>query len=287
MNAKIVKIALPLLLSTVLLWGCQNETQDKVAEAGKTEEAIATVNGAPITEQQLQTYMFGRQSAQPDVPPDRQAALNELIKLEVIKQQAEKEGIDKRPLVKAELNWQRTNLLVDTLMRERVSDMSFTEKELKNEYKTQVAKLSKREYKAKHILTKTREEAEKIIEKLNHGADFVKLSEAQSTAPSAPQGGDLGWFSPTTMVPPFAKAVEKLKEGEYTKVPVKTRFGWHVILLEDIRETQPPAYAEVKDRLKNILTSQALDSYINKLRADANVEIKAGSKTPPQTPAGT
>lgn len=281
MNDNITKTALALLLSTAVLWACQDETQDTAAQNRETGEVIAAVNGAPVTSQELDTYVAGIQAAQPGALPDRQAALNELVKLEIIKQQAEKEGVDKRPQVQAELNWQRTNLLVNTLMRERMSDMSFSETELKKEYKKQVAQLSEREYKARHILTENRNEAEKIIERLNKGADFVKLSEAQSTAPSGPQGGDLGWFSPTTMVPPFAQAVETLKKGEYTKTPVKTQFGWHVILLEDTRQTQPPAYAEVKDRLKNILTSNALDSYINKLRADAKVEIKAGTNAPP------
>lgn len=281
MIRQIIHTVLPLTCAA-LLSGC-NQGSQETNTTDKSADVVATVNGAPITEQELDTYTVNREAAQPGAALRRQTALNDLIKLEVVKQQAEKEGVDKRPDVRAELNWQRTNVLVNTLMRERMNDMSFSDKELKAEYKKQVAQLAKREYKARHILTKTHAQAEDIIKRLNNGTDFVKLSKRESTAPSAPQGGELGWFSPDTMVPPFAQAVEKLKKGEYTKQPVKTKFGWHVILLEDSRQVQPPAYAQVKDRLRNILISRALESYIDKLRAAADIKIMPGPKAPPQT----
>jgi len=273
--------AISLVLAAALLCGCQDGNQEATGESG---DVVATVNGVDITGQELDAYIARRRTTQPDTPPDRQAALNELVKLEVVRQQAEEEGIDERDDVAAELDWQRTNLLVNTFMRERMSNMSFSEEELKAEYQAQVAKLSDRQYKARHILTEKRKQAEKIIEQLEGGADFVALSEQKASGPSAPEGGDLGWFSPESMVPPFAAAVKKLEQGAYTKTPVKTQFGWHVILLEDSRQMQPPAYEEVRDRVESILTSNALQSYIDKLRKEAEIEIIA--KPEPDPPRG-
>jgi peptidyl-prolyl cis-trans isomerase C len=271
---------LPLLLTAAcLLYACDNATQRAATPAeGSDEEIVATVNDEPITARELDAYLAERQAAQPEAPPDRQTALDELVKLEVVKQEAETAGVAARPDVQAALDWQRTNLLVNTFMRERMSDMAFSEDEIRAEYEAQVARLSDREYKARHILTKTRAQAEKIIGRLNEGADFVKLSEEVAADPTVLEASDLGWFGPDAMVPAFAQAVQNLKPGTYTKKPIKTQFGWHVILLEDSRKREPPAYAEVKERLRTILTSKALESYIDKLRQDAEVEIKAGAK---------
>ncbi len=279
MNRKIAATALPLLV-VGLLSGCQKGAQE--AKDDGAEEVVATVNDATITQRELDAYIAHQQSARPDDPPDRHAALDELVQLEVIEQQAEEEGLDERDDVKAELEWQRTNLLVNAFMREHMDNMSFSEEELKAEYEAQVAQLSDREYKARHILMETRKEAGTIISRLNKGADFVSLSAEESSAPSALEGGDLGWFSPDTMVAPFAEAVRKLEKGAYTKEPVKTQFGWHVILLEDTRKLEPPPFEDVRERVESILTSNALQSYIEKLREGAEIEIKL--KPQAQTP---
>ena len=264
---------LTLLLGVLLLVGC-DQNNSAPAAPGETAEVVATVNGSDVTQSDLDAYLQGLQTAQPGVEADPATALNDLVRLKLIAQKAEQEGIDKRPEVQAELGWQRTNLLVNTLMRERMSDMTFSDKELKAEYEKQLAQLSNREYKARHILTATQEEAQAVIEQLDGGADFATLSEQKSTDPSAPQGGDLGWFSPEAMVPPFAQAIKQLEKGTYTKQPVSTQFGWHVILLEDTRELEPPTYAEVEERLSGILSNRALQHYIKTLRDEAQVNIK-------------
>jgi peptidyl-prolyl cis-trans isomerase C len=274
------RLLLLLPTATLLLWACDDAAQQRNT-ADVTGKVVATVNGTAITARELNAYVERRQAAQPGVPVNRKEMLNELVRLEVLKQQAERAGVDERSDIQAELDWQRTNLLVNTFVREHMDNMSFSEKELRTEYDQQVERLPEREYKARHILTETRQQADAMIERLEKGADFVALSEKASTAPSAPEGGSLGWFSPAAMVPPFAEALANLKKGAYTKQPVKTRFGWHVILLEDVRKQQPPKYAKVKERLRDILTSRALNLYIDKLRDNAKVKIKA-----PFTPEG-
>jgi peptidyl-prolyl cis-trans isomerase C len=265
------RTTLALLTAAALFGGCENATEDT---AGESADVVATVNGTPITEQALEAYIRQRRVMQPQIRLNKWAALDDLVKLKLIEQQAEQEGVHQRDAVQAELDWQRTNLLVNTFIREHMANMSFSEEELKAEYRAQVAQLSDQHYKARHILTETRKEAEEIIKQLEGGADFLVLSEKRSSAPSAPQGGDLGWFSPDQMVPPLAEAVKTLEGGEYTKEPVKTRFGWHVILLEDSRNMKPPAFEKVRDRVENILASNALQAYINKLYEEAQVDIK-------------
>ncbi len=131
-----------------------------------------------------------------------------------------------------------------------------------------------RELKARHILLKTKQEAEAIIKELDGGADFIKLAKEKSTGPSGPSGGDLGYFGKGQMVPPFEKAVFGLKKGEHTKAPVKTSFGWHVIMVEDEREKTPPSVKEVGPRIKAILANEKLKALITSLREKAKIEIK-------------
>ncbi|MBA2409426.1 MAG: peptidylprolyl isomerase [Gammaproteobacteria bacterium] len=277
MNLATARLTSTLLLGAMLLAGCDQNNSEPAAPA-QAAEVVATVNGSDVTRSDLDAYLQGMQAAQPGVVAEPETALNDLVKLKLIEQAAEQQGIDKRPAVQAELGWQRTNLLVNTMMQERMSDMSFSTKELKAEYKKQLAQLSSREYKARHILTATEEEAQAAIKKLDGGADFATVSKQESTDPSAPQGGDLGWFAPEAMVPPFAQAITRMEKGTYTKQPVQTQFGWHVIMLEDTRELEPPTYAEVEERLSGILSDRALQDYIKSLREEAEVNIKLNTQ---------
>ncbi len=113
-----------------------------------------------------------------------------------------------------------------------------------------------------------------MIAELDSGANFAELAKSKSTGPTAKNGGDLGWFKPNQMVPPFAQAVSEMKKGSYTKKPVKTQFGWHVIKLEDERKLTPPKFEEVKEQIRSIKTNQKIQQYVIELRKKAKVDIK-------------
>jgi peptidyl-prolyl cis-trans isomerase C len=100
------------------------------------------------------------------------------------------------------------------------------------------------------------------------------VAKAKSTGPTGPEGGDLGWFKAGQMVPPFAQALTQMKKGTYSKQPVQTQFGWHVILLEDTRKATPPKFEDVKPQLANMMRGQQINSYIQNLRKNAKVDIK-------------
>jgi peptidyl-prolyl cis-trans isomerase C len=121
---------------------------------------------------------------------------------------------------------------------------------------------------------KTKEEAEAIIKQLDGGADFQKLANEHTSDPSGKtSGGDLGWFGPGQMVPEFDKAAFALEVGKYSKEPVQSQFGWHVIKVEDKRAKQPPAFDDVKDQAKQAVIRDKYFAMVKELRGAAKIEI--------------
>ena len=147
-----------------------------------------------------------------------------------------------------------------------------TEDELKSAYEIYIADTgSREEVKARHILVAEKQTAEEIIKQLDDGGDFVALAKEKSTGPSGPNGGDLGYFGRGAMVPTFETAAFALEAGQYSKTPVQTQFGWHIILLEDKRTAAPPSFDELAPQLRQNLISQNLARLLDGLRQDAAV----------------
>ena len=128
-----------------------------------------------------------------------------------------------------------------------------------------------REFKARHILLKTEDEAIAVIDALRNGGDFVALAKERSTGPSGPNGGDLGWFQASRMVPPFANAVKLMNKGDVSVTPVQTDFGFHVIKLEDTRELEKPTFESKRDELQQSLIREAINSYIQEVQSAATI----------------
>ena len=232
------------------------------------------MNGQALSAAQFEFFtktVTGKPSSELNAE-QRAQALDTLVRAEVVAQQAEKDGLDKQGDAPASLALARLQILEQAAMANYLKDRKPTDAELKAEYDTQVAAMPKTQYKARHILVKTEEDANKVIADLKKGAKFEKLAAEQSLDGSKTNGGDLGWFSPTNMVKPFAQAVMALKKGETTAAPVQTEFGWHVIRLDDTRETSPPAFDAVKDRLVQIVEAKKFKSYGDGLLTTAKVE---------------
>jgi peptidyl-prolyl cis-trans isomerase C len=127
---------------------------------------------------------------------------------------------------------------------------------------------------ARHILVKTKEEADKIVKDLDGGAEFEKLANEHTTDPSGKtSGGDLGYFGPGQMVPEFEKAAFDIEVGSYGKEPVQTQFGWHVIKVEDKRARQPPAFDMVKEQVKQLLIRDKYFAVVKDARGAAKIDI--------------
>lgn len=276
------KSAIALALSTVALGAaltaCNNtSTQATAAFSGPV---VATVNKTNIYEAQLNVL---REEAagmnHGGMVKSDEELMTELVKLTLLEQKAIEEGIDKDQDLMARIAIQRASVLANTLLKKHVEAMDLSDDKLKAEYDKEIAsKPAPMEYKARHILLKTEEDAKAVIAELDKGADFAELAKQKSTGPTGPNGGDLGWFQGTRMVKPFADAVASMDKDTYSKTPVQTQFGWHVIKLEDSREMTPPAFDAVKDKLKNKLISEEVENYINHLKDTAKVDIKIDLK---------
>ncbi len=261
------------ITALALLAGCAPKSDQTNGNAAAAKP-VATVNGRAIASAQFDFFVktvTGKPAADLTVE-QRGQVLDTLVRAEVVAQQAEKDGLDKQGDAPASLAMARLQVLEQAAMASYLKDRKATDAELKSEYDTQVAAMPKTQYKARHILVKTRDEAEQVIAALKKGAKFEKLAAEQSLDGSKTNGGDLGWFSPTNMVRPFAEAVAGLKKGETTSAPVQTEFGWHVIRLDDMRETAPPAFDSVKDRLVQIVEGKKFKTYGDGLMSAAKVE---------------
>ncbi|SKA04755.1 peptidylprolyl isomerase [Consotaella salsifontis] len=234
---------------------------------------LAKVGSAEITENELAiaTDELGQQFGQ--LPPEQQrlAVLSALIDIEALAQEAEKAKLQDDPKVKAKIKLLRDRALHNAYF-EKNGLNAISDEELKARYDKEVAAMpATDEIHARHILVKTKEEAEDIIKQLDGGADFAKLATEKSTGPTGPKGGDLGFFGQGQMVPEFEKAAFALEPGSYTKEPVQTQFGWHVIKVEEKRKQQPPAFDEVKDQVKQVVLRDKYMAMIEKARGDLKV----------------
>ena len=248
------------------------------ATASAEDKVLAVVNGTPITQSMFEHYKrmrLGQRAGHPLTEDQKRKLLDELINRELIYQDALRAGMDKDPEVQQELEELKHNLYTSMRIRRLLQENPVTEQAMREMYKAQVQEGAGKEYKARHILVKTEAEAKEIIKELRKGADFAQLAKEKSIGPSGKQGGDLGWFSGSQMVKPFADAVAEMKPGEYSRVPVKTQFGWHVIKLEDTRDVQPPSFEQVKGQIETIVQDKTIQDYIQSLKSKAKVEIKA------------
>jgi peptidyl-prolyl cis-trans isomerase C len=233
----------------------------------------ATVNGKPI-KQSLMDYIIKDATARGQKIDDnvREMVRNKLISSELVIQEAQKQGIDKQPDYQAKEELLRRELLVNTFVENFIKKNPVSEADTKAEYEKFKQQVGDREYSARHILVQTEQEAKDVIAQLSKGGDFSKLAKEKSKDPgSKDKGGELGWFSPGSMVKPFSDAVTKLQKGLYTTVPVQTQFGWHVIKLDDTRAAQPPAYDKVKEGLQKQIQQRNLEKMLGDLRAKAKI----------------
>jgi peptidyl-prolyl cis-trans isomerase C len=236
---------------------------------------VATVDGTPITRAQYDTYLKSLLQGRPTTElttEQKGQVLDEMINMELLASQGVKDGVDKDPDVAARLDVLRMRVLADAESQKYLKGKEPTDEELHAEYDTAIAAMDKTEYHAKHILVATQAQAEAVIKKIKGGAKFEDVAKAESTDGSKNNGGDLGWFSLSRMAKPFAEAVKGLKKGEMTNVPVQTQFGWHVIKLEDTRETAPPPFEQVKQQVGNGVVQKKLQAYVETLKKAAKID---------------
>lgn len=245
------------------------------APAGPADPIIATVNGQPIHFSDVQSAAQNLPAQMQQLPAQQLFPLlvNQLIDRQALLVAAKAESLQNNPQVAAAIQDAADEKLENAYIQQKVGPQ-VTDAAIAAAYKAQYAgKPGPEQVDARHILVKTQAEAQAIIEQLNHGADFAKLAEKDSIDPGAANGGELGWFTQDQMVPSFANAAFALKPGQYTKTPVQTQFGWHVILCEGKRTQPTPSLADVKDQISQALADQAIKATLADARSHVTIKL--------------
>ena len=220
-------------------------------------------------------YFAAKQTPDGEPSAEQQIKLlNELVNTFILSNSAEGQALAQQPDLAAAIDVSRARLITQALIENTLENSPVTDDEINAVYDEKYAGKTKQEFKARHILVKTEDEAKALIKQLDGGADFAQLAKEHSTGPSSSAGGDLGWFEKDMMVKPFADAVASMSNGTHSSSPVKTQFGWHIILREDAKDLGAVELAQVKDDIISSLRTQKLRSLINKLRENAKVEVK-------------
>ncbi|MEN0042059.1 MAG: peptidylprolyl isomerase [Pseudomonadota bacterium] len=239
------------------------------------DKVLAKVGSEEITQSELDQAMADMSQQFSQFPEGQRAAraLDALIDIEVFAALAKQEGIDQDPELMRRMALLQKRALHNGYFTNKVQ-AGVTDEQLKARYDQEIANAPRqKEVKARHILVKTEEEANAIIEELKGGADFVELAKTKSTGPSGPQGGDLGFFGSGRMVPEFEKAAFALEPGKFTEAPVKTQFGFHVIKVDEVRDTPLPTFEQSKEQLRQLVLTEAYAEAIKTGRESVGAEV--------------
>ena len=199
--------------------------------------------------------------------------INELINKHLITKRAYSEKLDLDQNVINLIKKNKDSILAKYWLNNFIKNET-SEENVKNFYNNYVKSFQKyTEINASHILVKTKNEAVSIINKLNNKSQFSELARAYSIGPSAKNGGNLGWFGPGQMLKEFEKAAFLLEKGNISQKPIKTKFGFHVIKLNDIRNAKPKKLNEIKNNIIEKITKISLSNLENKIRKNEKVVI--------------
>jgi peptidyl-prolyl cis-trans isomerase C len=252
---------------------CALSAQPALAAEKAAKPAAATVNGKAIPTSRADVLIANQLAqGQANTPELQNAVREELVRREVLSQEALKKGIDKKAEVQGQLDLARQGVLIGAYLNDYARNVKISDADVAKEYENIKGALGDKEYKARHILVEKEGEAKDIVEKLKKGEKFDELAKASKDPGSKDRGGELGWANKASYVPPFAEAMAKLEKSKFTEAPVQSQFGWHVILLDDVRELKAPPLDEVKPQIIQRMRQQAVEKHILDLRGKAKVE---------------
>jgi peptidyl-prolyl cis-trans isomerase C len=256
-----------LLLAPVAL--AQDAKGKAPAKADASAKGDAPAKGKDLYSQAYFDFMLKQRTAQgqADTPELRTAVRDELNTRELLVREAKKQGLDKNPALKTEMDLTQQTVLVRAYMADYLKAHPVPDDVLRKEYDSIKGQIGDKEYKVRHILVDKEDDAKEIIAALQKGEKFEKLAERSKDTGSKANGGDLDWNAPANFVKPFADAMVALPKGKFTTTPVKSQFGWHVIEVDDIRDAKVPSFEEVKPQLAQRMQGQIVDRYLRELRA--------------------
>ncbi len=289
MNPLLLRLAaggVALLLGASAALAQTTNTTPPAAGDTKSDPVVAVVNGTTLKRSDVvasaQTLPAQYRNQVDQLFPQ---LVDRLIDITLMVEEGRRQKLQDDPEVKAIVARYEDEAIREVLVRRFLAD-KVTDDILKKRYADEITKMPPtEELRASHILVKTEDEAKAIIKQLDGGADFAKMAKEKSTDASAGNGGDLGYFSDGDMVPEFYAAAAKLKKGEYTKAPVKTQYGYHIIELTDRRTKAVPKFEEVKDQVKDQVTQELVSAWLADLHKGAKVQkFGPDGKPLPDTP---
>ncbi len=237
---------------------------------------IAIVNGKPIPKTRFEALLKQlKAQGQPDVPGLEAQVRDELVMREMFAQEAERQGLAAMPEFKAQMEMARQGILISNMFAEYQKKHPLADADINAEYERFKAESKSRsaQYRARHILVEKEDEAKSLIEQINKGGKFDELAKKNSKDPgSKDKGGDLDFADPTAYVPEFSAALMKLKKGEMTPSPVKSDFGYHIIKLEDTRETPVPSLEGMRPQIVQRLNQQRLGKFREEIRTKTKTD---------------
>ena len=244
------------------------------AAPGAFAQNVAIVNGKAVPQSRVDALLQQISASGRQVTPEMQGQLkDEVIAREIFMQEAQVRGLDATPDFKAQMELARQTILIRSLFTDYQKKNPISDDDIKSEYDKFAAASGGKEYRARHILVEKEDKAKAIIAQLKKGAKFEDIAKKESKDPgSGAKGGDLDWANPNNYVKEFSEALVGLKKGKMTDTPVKTQFGYHVIRLDDTRDTKLPKLEEVKPQVVQQLQQQRLAKFQEELRAKAKVE---------------
>ena len=264
---------LPIMLllgSALALGACTSKSPDD-------SKVLATVNGETITTSDFEDYLRARQTQQapiPDKDKEKQVVLDEMVNRVLLVQSAVDQKVDHELDVYFQIKRQRDNVLARAMLRKYLQDNPISDEEVQKRYDQEMEKADKNEYRARHILVRSEEEAKDILAQLQKGAGFNALAQKHSIdVRSGKQGGDLGWFSQDVIVPEFFSAVAAMKKGEVSKEAVKSDFGWHIIKFESSRPRKLPAFEQAKGNIRQLVQQERVDALVKSLKDKGKIKI--------------
>ena len=279
-----MKLRYPLIIALCSTLSSAAVLAEEQAATEDNDNVLMSVNDFKVTPEVYQAYRGLRQRPEPRDPQQAQLQiLNELVTILMISQDAEANGIDKKPEHAAILDLGRRMALSEAAVQDVIAGSAITDEAIQKVYDEKYKEMPK-EYKARHILVKEEDKAKELIAELGTGADFGELAKANSTDGSAATGGDLGWFTPDRMVKPFSEAVVAQEVGKFSAEPVKSQFGYHIVLVDEVRDQEPPAMDTVRAQLAQEIRQQTVNGYVEDVRKRTNIEVK-GQQLPANPPA--
>ena len=269
------------LIKIVLLLSASLLVNNAMAGKANAKEIVATVNGVEITRKQLDMHITMIQTMTNKKVDNVSGALGNLIDREIMYQEAKKKKIDKDPEMKFIVEFQTRELYNNALLKQSSAAKPITDAELQKLYDEKIKNRDLKEYKVRHILIKSSDpdgenKAKAIISELDKGNNFEDVAKAKSQDPSASKGGDIGWLNLAQLqgLPAIAQAISELDKGKYSKSPVKSNAGWHVLRLDDARKKEPPTFEQTKKQLSSVIQQKRIQDYVAGLRGKAKIDIK-------------